>query len=163
MAKREFLVDPVLYNVDRSIFGIEHIRLYNSQRFEMEQLSGILYENFEDKSAVGYLDATESSFWVKGHMPDFPIMPGVIMCEAAAQLTGYFANKYKLIPNALLGLGGIDNARFRSAVKPGNKLVIQIKILHYKKILITSEFMGIVNDKIACEGTIKGIPVKNTT
>ncbi|MDR2642746.1 MAG: beta-hydroxyacyl-ACP dehydratase, partial [Planctomycetaceae bacterium] len=121
---------------------------------------GILYESFEDKSVVGYLDATESSFWFRGHMPDFPIMPGVIMCEAAAQLTSYFANKYNLMPGSLLGLGGIDNARFRSTVKPGDRLVIQAKMLHYKKILITAEFVGLVENRIACEGIIKGVPVK---
>ncbi|MDR1484755.1 MAG: beta-hydroxyacyl-ACP dehydratase [Planctomycetaceae bacterium] len=160
MARRELLVDPVLYDVNRSIAGVEEIRLYNSQRFEMEQLSGILYENFEDKSVVGYLDATELSFWFRGHIPDFPIMPGVIMCEAAAQLTSYFANKYDLMSGSLLGLGGIDNARFRSPVKPGERLVVQAKMLHHKKILITAQFIGLVEDRIACEGIIKGIPVK---
>jgi 3-hydroxyacyl-[acyl-carrier-protein] dehydratase len=160
MAKRELLVDPVLYDVNKPIAGVEEIRLRNSQRFEMEQLTGILYENFEDKAVVGYLDAVESSFWVKGHMPGFPIMPGVIMCEAAAQLTSYFANKYDLMGGSLLGLGGIDNTRFRNTVKPGDRLVIQAKMLHHKKFLITAEFIGIVEDRITCEGIVKGVPVK---
>jgi 3-hydroxyacyl-[acyl-carrier-protein] dehydratase len=159
MAKRELLVDPILYDVNSPIAGVEDIRLYNSQRFEMEQLTGILYEDFESKAVVGFLDAVETSFWVRGHMPDFPIMPGVIMCEVAAQLTSYFANKYNLMSGSLLGLGGIDNARFRSTVKPGDRLVVQAKMLHHKKILITAEFIGLVGDTIACEGIIKGIPV----
>ncbi|MDR2762682.1 MAG: beta-hydroxyacyl-ACP dehydratase [Planctomycetaceae bacterium] len=162
MAKRELLVDPILYDVNRSIFGIDEIRCYNSHRFEMEQLTGILYESFEMKSIVGYLDVTDSSFWVRGHMPDFPLMPGVIMCEAAAQLTSYFANKYQLMSGSLLGLGGIDNARFRNPVKLGDRLVIQAKMIHYKKILIIAEFVGLVEDKIACEGIIKGVPVKKS-
>ncbi|MDR2345301.1 MAG: beta-hydroxyacyl-ACP dehydratase [Planctomycetaceae bacterium] len=159
MAKRELLVDPILYDVNRSIFGIDEIRLYNSQRFEMEQLTGILYESFDMKAVVGYLDATDSSFWVRGHMPDFPIMPGVIMCESAAQLISYFVNKYNLMPDSLLGLGGIDNARFRNSIKIGDRLVIQAKLIHYKKILIIADFVGLIGGKIACEGTIKGVPI----
>ncbi|MDR1923410.1 MAG: beta-hydroxyacyl-ACP dehydratase [Planctomycetaceae bacterium] len=160
MSKRELLVDPVLYDEGCVLYGVEEIRRYNSQRYEMEQLSGILYESFELKSVVGFLDVSESSFWYRGHMPGFPIMPGVVMCEAAAQLTSYFANKYDLMPGSLLGLGGIDAARFRNVVQPGERLIVQAKMLHYKKILITAEFVGLVGDKIACEGIIKGIPIK---
>ena len=161
MPRRQLIIDPDLYDVNAPIADIEEIRRYNSQRFEMEQLTGILYENFEEKACVGYLDTSDKSFWVRGHMPDFPLMPGVIMCESAAQLTSFFANKFDLMPGCLLGLGGIDDVRFRGVVRPGDRFVVQAKMLHCKLMLITAEFIGLVGDNIVCEGIVKGVPLAN--
>ena len=52
-------------------------------------------------------------------MPGYPLMPGVVMCEAAAQLSSYFAVKYDLLGCDVIGLGGIENVRFRGSVFPG--------------------------------------------
>lgn len=161
MPRRELIVDLSLYDVNAPIADIEAIRRQNAQRFEMEQLTGILYENFEEKTAVGYLDTSNKSFWVRGHMPDFPLMPGVIMCESAAQLTGYLANKYDLMDGCLLGLGGIDEVRFRGVVRPGDRFVVQARMLHCKKMLISAEFVGLVGSGIVCEGIVKGVPLAN--
>lgn len=159
MPRRSLIVDPSLYDFERPIADIDEIRRYNQQRFEMEHLTGTLYEDLENVIAVGYLDTSDSSFWVRGHIPGFPIMPGVIMCESAAQLTSYFANKYDLMSGRMLGLGGIDAVRFRGVVRPGDRFVVQSRMIHNKKILITAEFIGLVNDDIVCEGIIKGVPL----
>ncbi len=161
MSYRDLYVDPALYDVDHPIAGIEEIRRINPHRFEMEQLSGILYENYDAKTAVGYLDLTDKSFWVRGHMPDFPLMPGVIMCESAAQLTGFFANKYDLMPGCIIGLGGLEGVRFRGIVRPGDRLVMQVKLVHCRKILITAEFIGLVGSGVVCNGIVKGVPLSN--
>lgn len=158
MPRRALIVDPSLYDLNRPIADIEAIRLQNAHRFEMEQLTGILYENFEEKTAVGYLDTSDKSFWVRGHLPNFPLMPGVIMCESAAQLTCFFATKYKLM-DGLIALGGIDDVRFRGVVRPGERLVVQAKLVHCKKMLISAEFVVVVGDDIVCEGIVKGVPL----
>ena len=76
-------------------------------------------------SASGYKDVTSDEFWVRGHMPGMPLMPGVIMCEAAAQLCSYHVHRHKLMgPEAMLGFGGLDEVRFRGTVVPGDRLVI---------------------------------------
>jgi 3-hydroxyacyl-[acyl-carrier-protein] dehydratase len=160
MARRELIVDSSFYDENKPIAGIDDIRLYNKQRCEMEQLSGILYENTENMTAVGYLDTSMDSFWVRGHVPGFPLMPGVVMCESAAQLTSYFAVKYDLMPGYLIGLGGFDSVRIRGSVKPGDRFIIQAKLVHAKKILITAEFVGLVNGTIVCEGFVKGVPIR---
>ncbi|MDR3199774.1 MAG: beta-hydroxyacyl-ACP dehydratase [Planctomycetaceae bacterium] len=161
MARREWIVDRLLYDENRPIADIEEIRRFNAQRFEMEQLTGILYENFADKTAVGYLDTSDQSFWVRGHMPEFPLMPGVIMCESAAQLTSFFVNKYDLMQGCIIGLGGLESVRFRGIVRPGDRFVVQVKLVHSKKILITAEFIGLVGRSLVCEGVVKGIPIAN--
>ena len=76
---------------DHPVFNLEEIRKVNPQRFEMEQLTAILSVDREGDGLIGYKDITPNEFWVRGHMPDFPLMPGVVLCECAAQLAGFYA------------------------------------------------------------------------
>ncbi|MGN6546721.1 MAG: 3-hydroxyacyl-ACP dehydratase FabZ family protein, partial [Aureliella sp.] len=84
MAARDLIIDPATLNFDHVIADVAEIRKYNPQRFEMEQLTAIIYEDLEKHICVGYKDITFDEFWVRGHMPGYPLMPGVLMCEAAA-------------------------------------------------------------------------------
>ena len=86
MAKKPLILDLSEYDLNHVVADIEEIRRYNPQRYEMEQLTAICYEDREQTVCVGYKDLTEDEFWVRGHMPGMPLMPGVIMCEAAAQV-----------------------------------------------------------------------------
>ena len=81
MSKKAFLIDPSCYDIEKPVADLEEIRLYNKQRFELEQLTAIVYENHDEFACVGYKDLTENEFWIRGHMPNFPLMPGVIMCR----------------------------------------------------------------------------------
>lgn len=159
MPRREFLVDPSLYDLEKPIANLEEIRRRNPQRFEMEQLTAVVYADMESKSAVGYKDVTENEFWVRGHMPNHPLMPGVVMCETAAQLTSFAAHWLDLMPGNLLGLAGIEGVKFRGSVRPGDRFVVQAKMVHWRKVLVSAEFLGLVGDTIICEGIVKGVPL----
>ncbi len=63
----------------------------------MEQINAVVLEDCERAICVGYKDVRDDEFWVSGHMPGMPLMPGVLMCEAAAQLASYFTQKYDLL------------------------------------------------------------------
>lgn len=155
------LVDPSCYDLNRPLAGIEEIRKYNKQRFEMEQLTAIVYENSEDVACVGYKDITEDEFWVRGHMPGFALMPGVIMCEVGAQLASYYSQKNKIMDQtATMGFAGLDKVRFRGMVRPGDRLVMQAKLITVRKILITAHFLGLVNNEMVCEGILKGVSLQ---
>ena len=69
------------------------IHRYNPQRFEMEQFTAIVFEDPAPSFASAIRISARDEFWARGHMPGMPLMPGVIMCEAAAQLSSYFAVK----------------------------------------------------------------------
>ncbi|MCL2625123.1 MAG: beta-hydroxyacyl-ACP dehydratase [Planctomycetaceae bacterium] len=160
MGRKELLVDPLLYDLNVPLAGIDEIRKYNKQRFEMEQLTAIVYENFEEVSCVGYKDIAENEFWVSGHMPGFALMPGVMMCEVAAQLSSYFSSKHRMMDESTtMGFAGLDQVRFRGMVRPGDRLVMQAKLITVRKILITAKFIGLVNNELVCEGIIKGVPL----
>ena len=75
------------------IFNKEAICAVNPQCFEMQQLDGILWYDMEKHLILGYKDVTENEFWVRGHIPGRPLMPGVIMVECAAQLLSFFVKQ----------------------------------------------------------------------
>ena len=89
----------------------------------MEQLTAIVYDDRATGICVGYKDVTEHEFWVRGHMPGMPLMPGVVMCEAAAQMCSYHSQRHNLLGAEMVGFGGMDEVRFRGTVVPGDRLV----------------------------------------
>ena len=97
-------------------------------------------------------------FWAHGHMPGMPLMPGVIMCEAAAQLSSYYTLKNKLM-EGVIGFGGMDEVRFRGVVRPGDRFVIMCRLLKARRVIITCEFQCFVDQDLVCEGIIKGVPL----
>ena len=124
MVAKDFIIDPDTIDFDRVIADIHEIRKYNPQRFEMEQLTAIVHEDPERVACVGYKDITHDEFWVRGHMPGMPLMPGVVMLEAVAQVCCYTSHKYKLLGDSMVGFGGLEEVRFREPVVPGNRLIV---------------------------------------
>ena len=150
------LIDPSEYDLDKVIFDREAIMEVNPHRHEMMLLDGICL--LTDEFAVGFADITEKDFWVRGHFPDRPLMPGVLMCEAAAQLSSYYARKAKLAENGTVGLGGLDSIKFRGPVLPGDRLILMLKRGRVRHtVMFTAEFQGFVNDVLVVDGVIKGV------
>ena len=160
MVSKDPLIPFSKYDVDVVIADIDIIRKYNPQRYEIEQLSAVVFEDFETKSIVGYVETSMDDFWVRGHMPGLPLMPGVLMCEAAAQLASYFVQKYDMMGCEMMGFGGMDDVRFRGAVRPGDRLVIQCQQKKVRRgAVIVCQFMGFVDENRVVEGVIRGIPL----
>ena len=89
-------------------------------------------------------------------MPGMPLMPGVIMCEAAAQLSSYYSHKYQLM-EGVIGFGGLEDVRFRGVVRPGDRFVIVCRLLKLRRSIMTCEFQCFVNQNLVCEGILKGV------
>lgn len=160
MAAKDFIVDPDTLDFSKVVADIDEIRKYNPQRFEMEQLTAIVHEDPENVICVGYKDISENEFWVRGHMPGMPLMPGVVMLEAVAQVCCYCCHKYKLLGDAMVGFGGLEEVKFPSPVIPGDRLVVMCQQLKLRKPrLIICRFQGMVNRTIVVEGILKGIPI----
>lgn len=128
----------------------------NPHRHELMLLDGICMVT--EDCAVGFADITEEDFWVRGHFPERPLMPGVLMCEAAAQLSAYFAKTTGLAEIGTVGLGGLDSVRFRGPVVPGDRLVLMLKKGRVRKnVMFSADFQGYVKDNMVVEGVIKGV------
>ena len=124
------------------------------------QLTAILLEDTQKHICVGFKEITADEFWVRGHMPGMPLMPGVIMCEAAAQLASYYTQKYDLLGSEMVGFGGLEDVRFRDPVVPGDRLFIVTQLAKVRRgRMIVCHFQGIVGANLVVEGVIKGIPL----
>lgn len=160
MAEKELLVDLSKVDFDNPIADIEEIRKYNPQRFEMEQLTAVVYLDKETVTCAGYKDVTSTDFWVRGHMPGMPLMPGVVMLEAVAQLCSFVTQKLDLLGCAMVGFGGLEEVRFRDPVLPGDRLVVMCRLDKVRRgRMIVCNFQGAVKDRLVVEGILKGIPI----
>lgn len=157
MANKEQILDPSEYDLNNIVSDINVIRQYNLQRHEMEQLTAVVYEDVENRICVGYKDLTDDEFWVRGHMPGMPLMPGVLMCESAAQIASYFVQRHGLMDTSMVGFGALDEVRFRGVVRPGDRFVVVAKMVKARRLLVTCRFECFVEDDMVCDGILKGI------
>lgn len=152
------------FNYDKPLYNLDEVRKINPQRHEMEQLSGVVWVDRTNHGIIGFKDITDDEFWIKGHMPGFPLMPGVILCEAAAQLASFYAKKFSLLGSGdYLGFGGMDEVRFRAPVFPVCRLIICARAKRVRpKMRAEFEFQGFVNDVLVFHGSMIGVPISRT-
>ena len=146
------------WNKDRVLFGPDEIRKTNAQRFEMEHLDAVSLLDVEQQEVVGWKDVRADEFWVRGHIPGRPLLPGVIMIEALAQLTSFYIGR--AFPDiGFIGFGGVDEVRFRGTVVPGQLLVLVGKGLSIRSRMAVFATQGWLDDKLVVEAKITGVKV----
>ena len=138
------------------IFDKDAICAVNPQSYEMQQLDGILWYDIDKHLILGYKDVTDKEFWVRGHIPGRPLMPGVIMVECAAQLLSFFVKQIHG-EKALVGFGGIESAKFRATVEPGHRLHLLGHITAFKSRKYTCQVQGVVDRSLVFEAAVTGI------
>ena len=112
--------------------------------------------------AIGYKNLTANEQFFEGHFPFKPIMPGVLMVEALAQLGCVVLLVKEEFKGALGVFTGIDGFKFRNMVIPGDRLDLEVELVKMRGPLGRMKALGKVGDKIACEGEISFALVRQT-
>ncbi len=153
---------PLLFDLSqinltgKLLFDKNAIFQENPQRFEMQQLDGILWYDKERFLVLGYKDVTDSEFWIRGHIPDRPLMPAVIMIEAAAQLSSFFVKRIYGV-QGFIGFASIDSAKFRATVEPGSRLYLLGHLTKFKRRKYTCSVQGVVEGTMVFETVVSGL------
>jgi len=141
------------------VFDKEAICRVNPQRFEMQHLDGILWYDKPQDAILGFKDVTDQEFWIRGHIPGRPVMPGVIQIESAAQLLSFFV-KQIYQEEGFVGFGGIAKAKFRAVIEPGCRLYLLGHVTDARRgRRYTCDVQGIVDNTLAFEATISGMRI----
>lgn len=155
----EITIDPATLDLSRVVADQEAIRKVNQQRFEMEQLTAVVHIDPVNHVIAGYKDVREDEFWVRGHMPGYPLMPGVLMCEAAAQLCSYYIVTQNVMQGDFIGFGGLENVRFRGTVHVGDRLVLVAKGTRINRRQTVCTVQGFVGATMVFHADVIGVPL----
>ena len=128
----------------------------NPQAGDMRQLDYVAYLNDENTLAVGVKEVKDDEFWVAGHIPGRPIYPGVLMIEAAAQISSVLYH-IKAEEHHFMGFTRCDHCSFRGQVVPGDTLALVAVERKFQRRRFVCEAQGYVDGKFIFEVQITGM------
>lgn len=112
------------------------------------------------QSLIALKNVTINETFFNGHFPSRPVMPGVLILEAMAQagaLLAYKSTNTTPADGTLYYFAGIDNARFRRVVEPGDQLRLEVKVLRSKLEVWKLEGFAYVDDELACSAEFMSV------
>lgn len=152
------LIDLATLDLTQRFATQEQVYARLPHRFEFMQLDGIIYFDPKAEIAVGLREVREDEFWVRGHIPGRPLMPGVLMIETAAQMASFISTEIQP-DDRFLGFGGVEGVKFRGAVSPGSTMHIIEKVIEIRPRRTICDAQGFVDGRLVFEGRIIGMPI----
>jgi len=140
--------------VSKKVFTIQEIQDLLPHRYPFLLVDRII-DYVPGKKAVGIKNVTVNEPFFQGHFPGKPIMPGVLIVEAMAQVGGIVLTQLPELERGLFMFAAIDGVRFRRPVVPGDQLVMTLELLSVKRRRF-GKMRGIaqVDGQLACEGEL---------
>ncbi|OLO42324.1 3-hydroxyacyl-[acyl-carrier-protein] dehydratase FabZ [Alkalihalophilus pseudofirmus] len=132
------------------MLSIEEIKEIIPHRYPFLLIDRIL-EVEEGQRAIGIKNVTANEEFFNGHFPDYPVMPGVLIIEALAQVGAVAILKKEENRGKLAFFAGIDNCRFKEQVKPGDQLRLEVEIVRLRGPIGKGKATASVEGKVVCE------------
>lgn len=135
------------------MLSIEEIKDIIPHRYPFLLIDRIL-EVEEGKKAVGIKNVTGNEEFFNGHFPDYPVMPGVLIVEALAQVGAVAMLKKEENRGRLAFFAGIDKCRFKRQVKPGDQLKLEIEMVRFRGTVGKGKAIATVDGELVCEAEL---------
>jgi beta-hydroxyacyl-ACP dehydratase FabZ len=135
------------------LLDIQEIRDILPHRYPMLLVDAVL--ELEEERIVGIKNVTVNEPFFVGHFPEYPVMPGVLVVEAMAQVAGVLV--LKSLPdrkNKLVLLASIEQAKFRNQVRPGDQLRIEMKVTKRKSNIAKMHGQATVDGLVVAEAEL---------
>ncbi len=153
-----FLIDLSQIDLTQVALTYEQVGEINPQTGPMRQLDHVIWVADDLSATVGVKHVQDDEFWVEGHIPGRPLFPGVLMIEAAAQLSSVI---HQLRPTSdqtkFHGFTRCDNVAFRGQVVPGDDFYLVAKEISFRPKRFVIDTQGIVNDRLVFEARVTGM------
>jgi 3-hydroxyacyl-[acyl-carrier-protein] dehydratase len=144
----------------KKTFNLQEIHALIPHRYPFALVDKII-DFVPGEQAIGVKNVTFNEQFFQGHFPEFPLMPGVLIVEAMAQVGGIVLTnlpEYTSLPTDrrwLFVFMGIDGVRFRRQVVPGDQLIMTVQLLSFKRGRIaTMKARAEVDGKVAADGEL---------
>ena len=136
----------------KTSFNIQEIQQLLPHRYPFALVDRII-DFVPGEKAVGIKNVTYNEPFFPGHIPNFPLMPGVLMVEAMAQVGGIVLVQLPGMAGKFFAFAGIDKVRFRRPVVPGDRLTMTVELLSLKQNRIAKmQGKGEVDGELAVKG-----------
>jgi 3-hydroxyacyl-[acyl-carrier-protein] dehydratase len=136
----------------KKIFTVEEIHQLLPHRYPFALVDRII-DYVPGEKAVGIKNVTFNEPYFPGHIPGRPLMPGVLMVEAMAQVGGVILMQLPDMQGKFFAFAGIDKVRFRRPVTPGDQLIMTVELLSLKRNRIAKmQGKGEVEGQLAVQG-----------
>ncbi|THE09782.1 3-hydroxyacyl-ACP dehydratase FabZ [Bacillus timonensis] len=135
------------------MYDINEIKEIIPHRYPFLLVDRIL-ELEEGKRALGLKNVTANEEFFNGHFPDYPVMPGVLIVEALAQVGAVAMLKKEENKGRLAFFAGIDNCRFKRQVVPGDQLRLEVEITRLRGSIGKGKGIATVDGELVCETEI---------
>lgn len=150
------LFDLAQIDLDARVMDVAGIEAVNPHRGPMRQLDGVIWADRPSGSGLGVKYVREDEFWVEGHIPGRPLLPGVLMIEAAAQLSSVLYH-IKTEDPGFMGFTRCDKVVFRGQVCPGDTFYLLCREVSLRRRRFVCETQGIVKGVLVFESHITGM------
>jgi 3-hydroxyacyl-[acyl-carrier-protein] dehydratase len=156
------MADP-LFDISRHDLSIEFITPSKlddllPQCGDMRQVDRVAWIDDDATRAIGVKSVRNDEFWVPGHIPERPLLPGVIMIEAAAQLSSVlYQYRQNFEHSEFLGLTRVDDCVLRGTVEPGQTLVLLAKEKKFQRRRFSCHAQGLVDGNVVFEVQCTGM------
>ncbi|HDR4897413.1 MULTISPECIES: 3-hydroxyacyl-ACP dehydratase FabZ [Bacillus cereus group] len=132
------------------MLDIQQIKEIIPQRYPFLLIDRII-EVKKGESAVAVKNVTINEEFFNGHFPEYPVMPGVLIIEALAQVSALIMLMKEENHGNIGFLTGIDNCRFKKQVRPGDQLRLEVQMTRVRRLFAKAHAIATIDNELVCE------------